>query len=275
VAIDQDFIVRPFEGLPGEAGLVALRQILPAATAKMSLIKAAGGGTLELVSLLPQLARAWRKADGTPVIALQPAFGSDDLSRDLGQAVQAALNATEPGPLPPGDVVVNAGSPRLHDLIDPDSSFELALQDSFGFWTELDQDDEDLVEAAEESVGKLDPVEQVSGVDLAFWTEIGNRPYLRWALELDEEALLDALARLQAKRQAGVVEGAKYAGAFRALGIVIPVWELPKGTTADDLAEALPAYQKKLDQALTQTELLDAAERRARAGLVARSFTLR
>ncbi|MCL1898032.1 MAG: DUF5926 family protein [Micrococcales bacterium] len=274
MASDQDFIVRPFEGLPGEVGLVAMRQILPAATAKMTLNQSAGGGTLEVVTVLPQLARAWRKSDGTPVVALQPALGSDDLSRDLGQAVQAALDTSAPGELPPVAIIAKPDSPRLQELIDPESGFDLTVHDSFEFWKELDKDDEEIVQAAEESIGKLDPVEQVSGVDLAFWTSLGGRPFLRWALDVQEEELINALARLQAKRQAGVVEGAKYAGAFRALGIVIPVWELPSGTTPEDLAKALPSYQETLDQALAVTEPLDVAQRRARAGLVARSFTL-
>ena len=275
VDLDQGFVVRPFEDLPGESGLVALRQVLPAATATLGLNQAAGGGRLELVSVLPNLVRAWRKADGTPVVALQPAFGSDDLSRDLGQAVRAALEASQAGPVDPAAVAVGPKSPRLQDLVDPDSAFTLTVHDSFGFWTELDQDNDELVQAAEESVGQLDPVEPIEGVELAFWTNLSGRPFLRWALGIDEEALLDVLAQLQAKRQVGVVDGAKYAGTFRALGVVIPVWELPAGTTPADLAAALPAYRQLLDQALANRGQLDAAARRARAGLVARALTLR
>ncbi|MCL1898813.1 MAG: DUF5926 family protein [Micrococcales bacterium] len=273
MAIDQDFIVRLFEGLPMEGGLVALRQILPAATAKLELNSQAGGGCLELVTLLPDLVRAWRKADGTPVVALQPTFGSNDLSRDLGQAVRAALDATAPGPLAPEAVVTQASSPRLQDLVQPDSTVELVVHDSYDYWTQLDPNDSELAEAAEQSAGKLDPTEQVPGVDLAFWTEQG-RPFLRWVLGVDEEALLDALARLQATRQAGVMDGAKYAGAFRALGIVIPVWELPSGTQAADLSDVLPSFRQRFDKALAASGPLDAAARRARAGLGARSLTL-
>jgi hypothetical protein len=92
---------------------------------------------------------------------------------------------------------------------------------------------------------------------------------------LEEDPTLDALARLQARREAGVMDGAKYAGAFRELGLVIPVWELPGGTGAAGVAEPAKAFKGRFDEALAATAPLDAAERRARAGLVARSVTLR
>ena len=241
----------------------------------MQLQAAAGGGPLEVVTVLPDLVRAWRKPNGQPVLALQPALSSNDVSRDLGQAVKAALEAKAGEPVKPAALVPGPDSPRLQDLVDLGAEFELTVHDSFGFWSELSEDSDDLVKSAEESASNLDPTNQVPGVDWAFWTDLGGRPFLRWAMGVEEEALLDALARLQAKRQAGVVEGARYAGAFRVLGIVIPVWELPAGMVASDLTTALTSFLERFDQALTSQEPLDSAARRARAGLVARSFTLR
>jgi len=275
MAADRDFVVRPFEGLPGEAGLVAMRQLIPAATATLQLNQAAGGGELLVVTVLPDLVRAWRRSDGQPVLAMQPALGANDVSRDLGQAVQAALEAPRGEAVKPAALITSPDSPRLQDLVDPKSKFELTVHDSFGFWADLAEDSDELVKSAEEVAENLDPTVQVPDVEMAFWTDLGGRPFLRWAMGVEEEALLDALARLQAKRQAGVVEEAKYAGAFRALGIVIPVWELPSGTTAADLTEALGTYRQRFDEALASQEPLDGAVRRARAGLVARSFTLR
>jgi len=252
-----------------------MRQLLPAASAVLQLQAAAGGGVLEVVTVLPDLVRAWRKPDGRPVLALQPALSANDVSRVLGHAVQAALEAKAGEPVKPAALVPRPDSPRLQDLVELDAPFELTVHDSFGFWSELSDDSDELVESAEQSASNLDPTAHVPGVDWAFWTDLGGRPFLRWAMGVEEEALLDTLARLQAKRQAGVMEGARYAGAFRALGIVIPVWELPADTAATDLTEVLTSFRERFDQALASQEPLDSAARRARAGLVARSFTLR
>jgi hypothetical protein len=151
----------------------------------------------------------------------------------------------------------------------------VAVHDSFDYWLPLDPDNEDLAEAVKSSAEALDPTAAVEGVASAYWTRMKTREYLRWSLGIEEEALLDALARLQARREAGVMEGAKYAGAFRSLGLVIPVWDLPRGTDAADLAEPAAAFLARLDTALGEKGPLDANERRARAGLVARSVTLR
>jgi hypothetical protein len=219
------------------------------------------------------LARAWRQKDGTPVIALQPAIGSEDVSQDLGNAVQAALKA-EPGEMAEPVAIGDAG-PRLQDLVDADFAPDVEVLGSFSFWAELDPENERFGEMAAESEGKVDLTEAVDGVGGAYWAMLNGRPFVRWAMGVDEDALLDALARLQAKREAGVVEGAKYAGAFRALGVIIPVWELPAGTTAEDLAKELPAFKTRFDKALKDKAPLDPNQRRARAGLVARSVSLR
>jgi hypothetical protein len=207
------------------------------------------------------------------VVALQPPSPSDDVSQDLGNALVAALaaepkSAADPAPL-------GTPGPRLQELLDPDGPTSFELKDSFEYWQELDPDDEDLANAAVKVADDLTPTEAVSSSAGAYWARINGREFLRWSLGIEEDALLDALARLQAKRQAGVIEGSKYAGAFRALGLVIPVWELPPGTTATDLAGPLADYKTRLDEALSADAPLDANERRSRAGLVARFLTLR
>jgi hypothetical protein len=250
-----------------------MRDILPAARLTVALAGARGGGTAQLVTILPDLERAWRRADGVPVVALQPPRGSDDVSRDLGNALEAAL-AGEPGQAA-WPAAYGSDGPQLQELLDLDAPAEFELAGNLDFWRELDPESEDLGQAARRFEDELTPTEQVGGLDGAFWTRLGTREYLRWSLGIEEEPLLDALARLQAGRQAGVVDGAKYAGSFRVLGLVIPVWDLPPGTAADALAEPAAAFKERLDQTLLDTSPLDPAQRRARAGLVARSLTLR
>ncbi|MDR1442869.1 MAG: DUF5926 family protein [Bifidobacteriaceae bacterium] len=275
------FATRPLAGLPLEPELVAMREILPAAVATATLAPPSdpnedssdGPGTVQFVTFLPQMARAFKRPDSVPVVALQPPHPSNDVSQDLGNALTAALLA-EPGS-PAEPALLGSPGPRLQDLIDPDGPVSFALQTSFEYWTELDPDDKELADAAVKSGDELTPTELVGSVPGAYWASINGREYLRWSLGVEEDVLLNALARLQAKRQAGVTEGSKYAGAFRALGLVIPVWDLPTGTTAADLAGPLETFKTRLDEALANEAPLDAAERRSRAGLVARFLTLR
>ena len=86
--------------------------------------------------------------------------------------------------------------------------------------------------------------------------------------------MLDGLARLHAAREDAVVDGARFVGAFRAAGLIVPVWELPDGTGAESLAEPVAAFATTLEEAIARDGALDADERRARAGLVSRQVSL-
>jgi hypothetical protein len=170
-------------------------------------------------------------------------------------------------------------------LLDVGAEFEVELLDSFEFWTELDPDLPGLADAAVQAAEAMVPMVAVGATPGAYWTQMGGREYLRWSAGIEEETLLDALARLQARREAGIGGGGantggntgegRYAGAFRTLGLVIPVWNLPPGTTAQDLEAPLAEFATKLKEAAATQTPLTPPERRARAGLVARSITLR
>ncbi|MDR1294411.1 MAG: DUF5926 family protein [Bifidobacteriaceae bacterium] len=268
-----DYSVRPFAGLPNEADWVALRGLVPAATATARLTDAHGGEAVEVATLLPDLRPGWKRADGTPVLALQSTFSSADPGMDLGQALELAL-AVDPGK-PVTAIEPDKASPRLQDLLDLDEPFIVTVHSGFEYWADLDPSDEDMAATIDEASTVIDPTAAVPEVASAYWTSLAGRPFLRWALGVPEPDLLDALARLQAIRQAAVVEGGKYAGAFRAHGLIMPVWELPRGTEAADLTEPLGIFMKRLDEALANPSELTVVERRARAGLVARSVTLR
>jgi hypothetical protein len=112
-------------------------------------------------------------------------------------------------------------------------------------------------------------------VDAAYWCEIGPRRHLRWVLTEPEEQVLDALARLHADDRSAVAEGARYVGAFRADGLLVPVWDLAPGTEAEHLEEPAVAWAALLADALAETAPLTTDERRARAGVVSRQLTLR
>jgi hypothetical protein len=103
----------------------------------------------------------------------------------------------------------------------------------------------------------------------------GERAHLRWVRPEKEEPLLDALARLRAAEQLTLGEGTRYAGAFRAHGLVVPVWDLPADTPAADWTAPATEFQTRLEGALGEQAPLTADERRARAGLLSRQITLR
>jgi hypothetical protein len=109
----------------------------------------------------------------------------------------------------------------------------------------------------------------------AYWCRLGARPFLRRVLPHAEETMLDALARLRAAGEEGVVPGSRYAGSFRAHGLSVPVWELPEDCSAEDLSGPVEALSQRLARAMTVTAPLTDAERRARSGVVSRQLTLR
>lgn len=261
---------RPFEGLPNEVDWVALREVVPAASARVRTTAEYGGREVTIVTLLPMIWPAMKREDGEVLVALQIVTSSGDPSRDAAAALIAALDL-EPGrPLHlPG---LPGPGPRLQDVLDLDQPFEVTVHDDFSYATS-ESSDPQLVAALEESAGSIVPTVRIEGVDGAYWCRMGEREFLRWARPEPEEALLDGLARLHARRESAVDPEARLIGTFRSNGIVMPVWELGRGTEADELD--LAAFEPRLAEAVARTEALDADERRARAGLVSRQVTLR
>jgi hypothetical protein len=91
----------------------------------------------------------------------------------------------------------------------------------------------------------------------------------------NEAPLLDALARLHAAHELALGDGTKYVGAFRAHGLVVPVWDLAPDAEAVDIEAPAAELRKRLDDALRDNSPLSVAERRSRAGLLSRQVTLR
>jgi hypothetical protein len=104
-------VTRPFEGLPGEADWVALRELVPAATAPL---RTADGRDVTLASVLPGGGPALVRADGEILLGVQLQTSSDDVSRDLGTALAAALEAPAGAPVDPGPIGAGGGGgPRV------------------------------------------------------------------------------------------------------------------------------------------------------------------
>lgn len=267
---------RPFRDLPGESQWVAMAELLPAATVTVPLkAGAVEGGAREvtIVTVLPMAWPALHRADGTLLVATQGGGQSGDKSRDLASAILATA-AAEPGtPLPQVPMATDA-TPALQDLLDLTSAPEVMVHEGFDFWVE----GQELDAAGQESLARANdsvlPTAKVDGADAAYWCLIGDRPHVRAVLAEDEDEATNALARLWAAGTAALGDGTRLLGAFRAAGLLIPVWELADGTDADSVAAPLAEWKARYAAALTDAPLTP-EERRAKAGILNRQVTLR
>ena len=262
-------VTRPFEGLPGEADWVAMRELVPSATAT---IRTTDGREVTVASVLPGGTPALVRANEEILLGVQMQASSDDVSRDIGTALAEALESPAGTPVE----AIGAEGPRLQELLDLSAPFDVVVHDDFAFWLEGTEPGAAAMAGLEHANEAILPTVRLAGLDAAYWVRPGNeRAHLRWVRPEPEEKLLDALARLSASEQILLGEGTRYAGAFRALGLVVPVWDLPADTPAEDWIAPATEFQALLEQALTVTEPLTSDERRARAGLLSRQITLR
>jgi Family of unknown function (DUF5926) len=268
------FVARPFDGLPSETEWVALREILPAATGPVTLTTNGTTTPATVCTVLPLAWPALHRNGGQLFVATQSGVTSGDPSRDIAAALLLAADADEGTPV---TTVPNptADSPRLQDILDTSAPFDVTLHEGFDFWVgdnELDEDGQASLERANESAI---PTERVAGGDSIYWCVINGRHYVRWVLPYDEDAATGALARLHAVDADRLTPDSRLLGAFRACGLLVPVWEVPTDAGAADFADAATAMATSLETAATDDSPLSADERRARAGLVNRQVTLR
>ncbi len=269
------YVARPFEGIAGECDLIAMREIIAAATAPLTLKDGVGDGrTVQLCSLLPMAAPALSRADGSIWLGLQVQHGFGDPSRDLAAVLLKALEA-EPGEGVIGLTDAPGDGPRLQDLV-ADVPLEVTVHDGFGYWiADVEDPDGSAAASLEQANASANPSARLASVDAAYWTDVGTREHLRWVLPHDEEPLLDALARLHVAGKDGVAEGSRFVGMFRAHGLLVPVWDLPSGTGAAVLEEPAARLRQDLDAALADGSPLSTDERAARNGLANRQLTIR
>ncbi|MFI9307794.1 DUF5926 family protein [Streptomyces triculaminicus] len=270
-----ELVRRPFEGLPGEADWVALRELVPAATVELKLKGGLPEGvpSVTLATVLPMAWPALRRDNGSVLLGLQNDTPTGDLSRDLADTLRRAL-AAEPG-TPVAAERHGAEGPRLQDLLDPEGPFEPVVHTGFEFWVENAENATGEVAASlERANAAAIPTVRLSGLDAAYWCETPEKNHLRWVMTHPEETLLDALARLHAAGGTSLGEGTRLVGSFRAHGLTVPVWDLPSGMGAADIEKPAHAFAERLAGALTDESPLTADERRARAGLTSRQVTL-
>lgn len=270
------FVGQPFEGLAAEPELIALREFVPSATARLSL-KDSPDRTVTLATVLPMAAAGFVRTDGEVFVGMQVQTRSSDISRDLGRSLRWALEAKEGEVLSvPDTISPPEPGERLQDLLVPDAELDIELHKDFSWWLPEDADATgDVAMSLERANAAIMPTERIGPG--AYWVEAGDKAHLRWVWPEQESKLLQALARLSAAGEIGLGEGSRYAGSFRAHGLLVPVWDLDPEAHAREWDEPARALGERLRAALRSldSEPLDATERRARDGLVGRQLTIR
>src|SRR4051794_21683473 len=134
------FVARPFEGLADEPEWIALRELVPAASAplhlKAEILAEYGDRPVTLSTVLPMAWPAMTRQDGRVFFGLQRHVQSGDVSRDLAVAILSALRTS------PGDTVsvpaLPGEGPRLQDILE-DGPLDITMQDGFEYWLDAEQ----------------------------------------------------------------------------------------------------------------------------------------
>lgn len=269
------FEARPFEGLADETEWVALREIVPAATAPVTVtLPETGEREITLVTVLPGAMPALSRADGEVLVALQSRTSSGDASRDIAQAMVVAA-AAGPGTPIPSVRPATMATPRLQDLVAEGQRLVPTVHEDFSFWVEEGEATPEVEAALERTNEASVPTVKIEELPSAYWCKMGERTYIRWILGDDEDAATTAMARLQAAGEHTLGEGTVLLGAFRAAGLLVPVLEVPPDTEPGDHVEALVVLQQRYAVALGQDAALTPDEHRARDGIISRQVTLR
>src|SRR6266536_4041601 len=256
------FVPRPFAGLADEPEWIALRELVPAATAPLKpsaeLVERHGDRPGTLATVLPMAWPAMTKPDGRIFIGLQRQVQSGDVSRDLAVALLCALET------PPGQTVavpaLPGQGPRLQDVLD-DGPLDVTLHDGFEFWLDPEASDDPNVKASlERANASIYPTVKLAAAPAAYWCRVPEKAHVRWVLPDDEDRAMDALARLSAGGGLLLGEGTKLAGMFRAHGLLVPVWDLRRGPEADEWEAPLAEVAKRYAEAVAVDAPLTPAE---------------
>lgn len=275
-------VARPFGGLAAECELVALREFVPSATAPLPL-SGSPEREVTLATVLPVAAAALVRSDGRAFVGMQVQVHSNDVGRDVARSIRWALSA-KPGDvlsvLPPDDTEPEAAE-HLVDLIDPAGQLDPELHPDFSWWMPEDSSEPtgEVALSLERANAAILPTDRLRGANVraAYWVDAGQKAHLRWVRPESEEQLLTAMARLAARGELDLGEGSRFAGSFRAHGLLVPVWDLDREMHAREWDEPAAALGERLEKALAslESEPITEAERRARDGLRGRQVTLR
>jgi hypothetical protein len=250
-----------------------MRDIVPAATASLTLVGEHSTRDVTLTTVLPMAWPAQVSHDGRVMVAAQTTTSSGDVSRDIGDALEQALSAESGTAIPPRPLPSEA--PQVQELVDVTAGIQVIVRSSFDYW--LDDGagaDAATRTALERANSAVMPVARLATVEAAFWMQLGDRRQLRWVLAESEDVAIDALARMQVDGGLGVGDASRYLGSFRSLGLLVPVWDLAEAVEVDDVEDPAAAFHERLGEALSNDAPLTGAQRRARESLLAIQLTM-
>ena len=236
-------VTRPFAGLAAECDLVAMREFLPSATAPLPL-REPRDVPVTLATVLPGASAALVRPNGE--ILLGDA-GADPLRRPVRRPRPgAALGAGRRARLGAAGRSRRRGRARSACRTCSTSTrpLDLTLHTDFALVARRREDggapSAEVTATLERANAVIMPTEPVvaDGVRAAYWVDTGTKAHLRWVRPEPEDALRRR-ARPAAGRAASwtLTEDARYAGAFRAHGLLVPVWDLDRELHAKEWAE--------------------------------------
>lgn len=270
--VDRPIVARTFQGTPSECDWIALRELVPSATAPLKL-REGSDREITLATVLPMAVPALVRSDGAVLVAAQTTVPSSDPSRDIAHALLRALEAA-PGDLIPIEPAPLDG-PTLAEILS-DDPLEVTVHEDFSFWLADSGTQPPEVKASMERANDtVFPTQRLTSVEAAYWCAPGPKAHVRWPMPYDEDALLDAMARLSAAGELNLGEDTRFAGQFRGHGVLVPVWDVPIDAHPSEFEKPAELMQQRLEKAMAVTEPLNEAERRARAGIIGRQVALR
>lgn len=268
---------RPFAGFAGECDMVAMREFVPSATARLTT-----PGTdreITLATVLPgAIAGLVREEDlgGEALVGLQVQVHGPDPSSDLAYAVEWASRAGGGETL--SAAVPDGATPALAEVVDKNAALDIRVHGDFSWWlAEGAQVTPEIAQAVRNADEVMMPSARIDaeGIEAAWWVDAGDKAHIRWVRPEDEDALFDALARVHAAGGLHLGDDSRFAGSFRTHGLLVPVFDLDVEKHHQEWASALAELDARLTEALAVDGPLSTDERSSRDGLRARQITLR
>ncbi len=268
---------RPFAGFSGECDMVAMREFVPSATARLT--TPGDGRDITLATVLPGAIAGLVRDDelgGEALVGLQVQVHGPNPAADLAYAVGWASRAGGGETLTASHP--SEATPALAEVLVPDARLEIVVHDDFSWWlAEGVQVAPEIAQAVQNANEVMMPSARVAaeGIEAAWWVDAGEKAHVRWVRPEDEDALFEALARVHAAGGLHLGDGSRFAGSFRTHGVLVPVFDLDPEMHHQEWAPGLLELDARLSEALALDSALSSDERASRDGLRARQVTLR